>query len=197
MKASLRSERAVATVLKTAANSALNCGREPASQGWAAERALCQPVSLPPPRPSHPASAEMVSVQAAGNAGSSFRSSASPMVMRLPVVQFSSKPRWQHTVSPLQSPSRDLSKMWTCVPSTSGVREIAAQSLLLLTILQLYHLPPPLPPPAGNSSSLLAWCQPPVCQRLHCTTVLSRQCSLRLKMFCVYVCDVVLVWKIL
>ena len=32
--------------------------------------------------------------------------------------------------------------------------------LLLLTTLQLYHLPPPLPPPVSNSSCLFTRCQP-------------------------------------
>ena len=41
------------------------------------------------------------------------------------------------------------------VPSASGVSEIAAcPHPLLLTILQLCHLPPPLPPPVSNSSCL-------------------------------------------
>ena len=35
-----------------------------------------------------------------------------------------------------------------------------ALHLLLLRILQLYHLPLPLPSPASNSSYLLTWCQP-------------------------------------
>ncbi|XP_057401007.1 uncharacterized protein LOC130708084 isoform X1 [Balaenoptera acutorostrata] len=37
-------------------------------------------------------------------------------------------------------PSCELSKRRTCVPSTSGVSKIAALCLLLLRILQLYHL---------------------------------------------------------
>ena len=35
-----------------------------------------------------------------------------------------------------------------------------ALRLLLLTILQLYHLPPPLLPPVSNSSCLFTRCQP-------------------------------------
>ncbi|XP_060005064.1 uncharacterized protein LOC132520324 [Lagenorhynchus albirostris] len=57
-------------------------------------------------------------------------------------------------------PSCKLSKRRTCVPSTSGVSRIAALRLLLLTTLQLYHLPPPLPPPVSNSSCLFTRCQP-------------------------------------
>ena len=55
--------------------------------------------------------------------------------------------------------------------------------LLLLTILQLCHLPPPLPPPVSNSSCLFTRCQP-LCAS--CCTVLlyfSRYCIVRLKMF--------------
>ena len=68
--------------------------------------------------------------------------------------------------------------------------------LLLLMILQLYHLPHPLPPLVSNSSYPFTQCQP-----LHtsCYTVLlyfSRYCTVRLKMpiFCVcsfmyYLCE--------
>ena len=73
------------------------------------------------------------------------------------------------------------------VPSTSGVSEIAAcPHLLLLTILQLYHLPPPLPPPVSNSSCLFTWCQP---LDASCCTVplyFSRSCTIRLKMFSLF-----------
>ena len=44
-----------------------------------------------------------------------------------------------------------------------------ALHLLLLMILQLYHLPPPLPPPVSNSSCLFTGCQP---LDASCTTVL-------------------------
>ena len=55
--------------------------------------------------------------------------------------------------------------------------------LLLLTILQLYHLPPPLSPPVSNSFCLFPQCQPLYAS---CCTVLlyfSRYCTVRLKMF--------------
>ena len=59
------------------------------------------------------------------------------------------------------------------VPSTSGMSEIAPLllRLLLLMILQLYHLPPPLPPPVSNSSCLFT--EPAsVGQLLYCATIL-------------------------
>ena len=58
-----------------------------------------------------------------------------------------------------------------------------ALCLLLLTILQLYHLPPPLPPPGSSSSCLFTRCQP---LDASCCTVLlyySRYCTVRLKTF--------------
>ena len=73
------------------------------------------------------------------------------------------------------------------VPSTSCVSEIAAcPRLLLLMILQPYHLPPPLPPPVSNSSCLFTRCQPPYAR---CCTVLlyfSRCCTVRLKIFSLF-----------
>ena len=61
-----------------------------------------------------------------------------------------------------------------------------ALRLLLLTILQLCHLPPPLPPPVSNSSCLFTQCQPLYAS---CCTVLlnfSRYCTVRLKMFSLF-----------
>ena len=47
------------------------------------------------------------------------------------------------------------------VSSTSGMSEIVVcLHLLLLTILQLYHLSPPLLPPVSSSSCLFTGCQP-------------------------------------
>ena len=63
-----------------------------------------------------------------------------------------------------------------------------ALCLLLLVVLQLYHLPPLLPPPVSNSSCLFIWCQPPYTS---CWTVLlSRYCIVRLKMssLCLFLC---------
>ena len=63
-----------------------------------------------------------------------------------------------------------------------------ALHLLLLMILQLYHLPPPLPPPASNSSCLFTRCQPLYAS---CYTVLlyfSRYCTVRVKMFIFCIC---------
>ena len=73
------------------------------------------------------------------------------------------------------------------VPSTSGVSEISL-CLLLLTILQLYHLPPPLPPPVSNSSCLFTRCQP-LCGSC-CTTVLFKvlYCEIKNVFFIFCVC---------
>ena len=65
--------------------------------------------------------------------------------------------------------SLDLSKGWTCHQCQAWVKLQFALHLLLLTILQLYHLSPPLPPPVRNSSCLFTGCQPPDAS---CTTVL-------------------------
>ena len=67
--------------------------------------------------------------------------------------------------------SSELSKMWTCVPSTSTwVKWQFALRLLLLTILQLCQLPPSLPPPVSHSSCLFTCCQP-LCAS-YCTILL-------------------------
>ena len=61
-----------------------------------------------------------------------------------------------------------------------------ALRLLLLTTLQLYHLPPPLPSAVSNSSCLFTRCQPLYAT---CWTVLpyfSRYCTVRLKMFSLF-----------
>ena len=57
-----------------------------------------------------------------------------------------------------------------------------ALHLLLLTILQIYHLPPLLPPAISNSSCLFTRCQP---LDASCCTVLlyfPRYCTIKLKM---------------
>ena len=51
--------------------------------------------------------------------------------------------------------SCELSKMWTCVPSTSGMSEIVAFCLSPVAD----HLPHPLSPPVSNSCCLFTWCQ--------------------------------------
>ena len=70
-----------------------------------------------------------------------------------------------------------------------------ALHLLLLTALQLCHLPPPLSPPVSDSSHLLARCQA-LCAS-YCTMLLyfSRCCTVRLKMS--YFLYVLFVWKVL
>ena len=70
----------------------------------------------------------------------------------------------------------ESSKEPESVPSSQAwVKLQPALHLLLLTILQLYHLPPPLPPPLSNSSCLFAWCQP---LYANCCTLSSFQFSL-------------------
>ena len=73
------------------------------------------------------------------------------------------------------------------VPSMSGRSEIATCPLLL-TILQLYHLPPPLLPPVSNSSCLFTLCQPLYAS--FCTVLLyfSRYCTVRLKNVFYFLC---------
>ena len=75
------------------------------------------------------------------------------------------------------------------VPSASGMSEIAAcPHLLLLTNLQLCHLPPPFPPSVSNSSYLFTRCQL-LCAS--CCTVLlyfSRYYTVRFKCFLCFLC---------
>ena len=66
-----------------------------------------------------------------------------------------------------------------CHQYQAWVKLQLALHLLLLTILQFYHLPPP---PVSNSSCLFTCCQPPY---VSCYTVLlyfSRYCTKKLKM---------------
>ena len=58
-----------------------------------------------------------------------------------------------------------------------------ALHLLLLTILQLYHLPPLLPPPVSNSSCAFTQCQPLYADCSDVLLYFSRHCTIRLKMF--------------
>ena len=83
---------------------------------------------------------------------------------------------WHSPLSSLQSLPYVRTFKWRafkdgiCFPSTSGVSDITASlHLLLLMILQLYHLPPPLRPVVSNSSCLVTQHQ-----SLHasCSTVL-------------------------
>ena len=60
--------------------------------------------------------------------------------------------------------------------------------ILLMMILQLYHLPPPFPLPVSNSSCLYPRCQP---LYVSCCTVLlyfSWYCTVGLKMFSLFFC---------
>ena len=90
------------------------------------------------------------------------------------------------TVSPLHSNlqvvniQRSPSVFHQC---QAWVKLQLALHLLLLMILQLYHLPPLLPPPVSNSSCAFTQCQPLYAD---CSDVLlsfSRHCTVRLKMF--------------
>ena len=114
---------------------------------------------------------------------------------------------WQSPLSSLQSLPYIRTFKWRafkdgiCFPSTSGVSDIAASLyLLLLMILQLYHLPPPLRPVVSNPSCLVTQRQSLYAS---CHTVLlyfSRCCTIRLKMlslFFVFVLHVLFVWKVL
>ena len=57
--------------------------------------------------------------------------------------------------------------------------------LLLLTILQLHHLPPPLLPLVNNFCPVHPM-PAPVCQLLYCTKYFLRYCTVRLKMFSLF-----------
>ena len=101
--------------------------------------------------------------------------------------------------SPTYEPSScKPSKMQTCIHQRQvWVKLQFALHLLLLTILQLHHLPPPLSPPVRSSSCLFTWCQP--LYTSCCTALLyfSRCYTVRLKMFSCYVFYVLFVWKVL
>ena len=98
------------------------------------------------------------------------------------------RPRFEsllHSISPTHEPSRcEFSKMRTCVPSVSGVSEMATcPSSPIAADLQLCHLSPPPPPPVTNSSPLLVQRQSLYAS---CCTVppsFSRYCRVRFKMF--------------
>ena len=60
----------------------------------------------------------------------------------------------------VESPTYELSRMQTCVPSMSSMSEIEVHPPpLLLWTLQLHRLPPLLPPPVRDSSCLFTRCQ--------------------------------------
>ena len=73
-----------------------------------------------------------------------------------------------------------------CHQRQKWVKWQLALHLLLLMILQLYHLPPPLPPPVSNSSCLFTWCQPLYAQLLYCTTVLFKVLYCKIKKFSLF-----------
>ena len=87
----------------------------------------------------------------------------------------------------------NFSKMQTCIPSVSGVSEIAAcppspiaDGPLALPSAHPSTLTPPLPPAVSNASCLFTWCQS-LCAR-YCTVLLyfSGYCTVRLKMFSLF-----------
>ena len=70
-----------------------------------------------------------------------------------------------------------------------------ALPLLVLTVLQLSHLPSLLLPPVSDASWLFIQCQPLYAS---CCTCFSRYCTIRLKMgFFVFVFYILLAWKVL
>ena len=83
-----------------------------------------------------------------------------------------------------QNPARNQN---LCHQRQVCVKLQLALHLLLLTILQLYHLPPLLPPPVSNSSCLFTQYQPLYVN--FCTVLLcfSRYFTVRLKVFVFYV----------
>ena len=92
--------------------------------------------------------------------------------------------------SPTYEPSScELSKMQMCVHMSSHVSPIMqlALCLLLLMILQLYHLPPPLPSPLINSSFLFTRYQSLYAS---CCTVLFRvlYCEIKNVVFIFCIC---------
>ena len=77
----------------------------------------------------------------------------------------------QKTVSPLHS-NLQVANQNPCHQRQAWVKLQLALHLLLLTNLQLCHLPPPFPPAVSNSSCLFTWCQ--LLYASCCTTVLSK-----------------------
>ena len=72
-------------------------------------------------------------------------------------------------------------------PSASGMSDVQqALCLLSLTVLQRYHPPPPLPPPLSVTLLACSSVPAPGCQLLHCTTVLCKVLTVRLKMFSLF-----------
>ena len=67
--------------------------------------------------------------------------------------------------------------------SQEGVTLKLALHLLLLTILQVHHLPPPLPPPVSNSSCLFTWHQPLDASCCSSLLYFSKYYTVRLKIY--------------
>ena len=66
-----------------------------------------------------------------------------------------------------------------CHRRQARVKLQLALSLLVLTILHLYHFPPPLSPPVTNSSSLFTHCQPMYAGCCTFVVYFSRYCKIK------------------
>ena len=96
----------------------------------------------------------------------------------------------QYSKSPTYEPSScELSKMRTCIPSTSGVSEIAAcPSSPIADDPSALPSPTSSPPPVSNSSCLFTRCQALYASRYTVLLPFSRYCAVRLKMFSLFLC---------
>ena len=122
------------------------------------------------------------------------------IVQLLKQINYKKKEGWMYSKSPTYEPSScELSKMPTmhlvparnqnlCHQRQVWVKLQLALHLLLLMILQLYHLPPPLPPPVSNSSCLFTQYQPLYASCYSVLLYFSRCYTVRLKMFSFFVC---------
>ena len=108
--------------------------------------------------------------------------------MNLQVENFQ---RWGCASGPSKEPELVLSnQVW--------VKLQLALHLLLLLILQLYHLPPLLSPPVSNSSCLFTRCQPLYARCCTVLLYLTRYCTIKFKMFSLFfVCLFLCMWKML
>ena len=102
--------------------------------------------------------------------------------------------RWRawfgDTVSPLHM-NLQVAKFQRCErafhPHQVWMKLQLAFHLLLLTVLQLYHLPPPFPRPVNNSSRLFTRYQS-LYQLLCCTTVLFKVLYYKIKVVLYFLC---------
>ena len=108
--------------------------------------------------------------------------------MNLQVENFQ---RWECASGPSKEPELVLSnQVW--------VKLQLSLHLLLLLILQLYHLPPLLSPPVSNSSCLFTWCQPLYASCCTVLLYLTRYCTIKFLMFSLFfMCLFLCMWKML